>query len=202
MGQEMQPFDWGRMFLGNMSPLFLLEILFRTAFMYIVALLAARFIGKRGMGQLTPFEYIVVIAMGSTAGTPMMEVGIPLLHGSMVLIGVVFIDTMLARWATRSPQLERLLESEPTLLISRGVVDDRELLREKIGMDELKMMLRLNGVQRFSDVETAYLEPSGDLSVFLAAETDDLIAFFKRKRRLKVVGKEVQNFDGFVVSIF
>jgi len=167
MGQDMQPFDWGRIFLGDMSPLFLLEILFRTVFMYAVALLAARFIGKRGMGQLTPFEYIVVIAMGSTAGTPMMEVGIPLLHGSMVLVSVVAIDSLLARWAVRSPRIERLLESEPTLLISAGVVDEEQLVREKIGLDELKMMLRLNGVERFKDVETAYLEPSGDLSIFL-----------------------------------
>lgn len=167
MGQDMQPFDWGRIFLGDMSPLFLLEIVFRTLFMYMVALLAARFIGKRGMGQLTPFEYIVVIAMGSTAGTPMMEVAIPLLHGAVVLICVVTIDSMLARWAVRVPRVARMLASEPALLISRGVIDTDELDREKVGLDELKMMLRLHGIQNLKDVECAYLEPSGDLSIFL-----------------------------------
>lgn len=167
MGEELQPFDWGRMFLGDLSPLFLLEIVFRTTFMYFVALTAARVIGKRGMGQLTPFEYIVVIAMGSTAGTPMMEVQIPLLHGSMVLVCVVVIDSILARWGVRSPQVAQVLDAMPAQVVRAGNLQREVLLKEKIGMEEFKMMLRLHGIKQMGVIENAWLEPSGDLSLFL-----------------------------------
>ena len=130
MGEELQPFDWSRMFLGDLSPLFLLEIIFRTLFMYVVALVAARVIGKRGMGQLTPFEYIVVIAMGATAGSPMMEVQIPILHGTTVLISVITIDSILARWGVRVPQVAHILDAEPAQVIRAGNLQRQVLLRE------------------------------------------------------------------------
>jgi len=55
--QSIQPFDWHRIFLGDeLGLLFLLEIVFRTVVMYGYALIFARAIGKRGVGQISPFE--------------------------------------------------------------------------------------------------------------------------------------------------
>lgn len=166
MDSGMQPFDWGRIFIGNASWLFLLEIVFRTCFMYVVAIGAAHIIGKRGMGDLTPFEYIVVIAMGATAGTPMMEMNIPLLHGVAVLLTVVTVDALLANLTRRSLRLERFLNTPPEIVIREGKVLTDKLHHEKIGLDELMMMLRMNGVRNVAEVEFAFLEPSGTLSVF------------------------------------
>ncbi len=173
MPSDTFPFDPNRMFLGSMEWMYLLEVLFRTAFMYFVALAAARVIGKRGMGQLTPFEYIVVIAMGSSSATPMLEVQIPLLHGAMVLITVVTIDTLLAKLAARSRRVNDILASQPTLLISNGKIDEQKLTDERIGREELNMMLRLHGVTDVQGVGTAYLEPSGDLSIYLTPQEEE-----------------------------
>jgi hypothetical protein len=69
--QEYQGFDLERMFIGEFSPVLLAEIAVRTVVMYVYALAVVRFIGKRGLGQVTPFEFVIVIALGSATGDPM-----------------------------------------------------------------------------------------------------------------------------------
>lgn len=160
------PFDLGRMFFGDdFSVLLLLEIAFRTAFMYVAALLLVRFVGKRGQGQLSPFEFLVVIAMGSAAGDPMFYPDVPLLHGVIVLGAIVLLEKGLANLTERSTMLEHAIESVPALLIRDGEVLLKALHSEGMNRDELFMKLRERGVANVADVYRAYLEPSGQLSV-------------------------------------
>ncbi len=65
MGETAQhSFDLYRIFLGDQPPGFFLEIMFRTVVMYLYVLLLLRLLGKRGMGQLSPFEFTIIIALG------------------------------------------------------------------------------------------------------------------------------------------
>lgn len=167
MNPDYEPFDLQRMFLGDeMSMLFLVEILFRTAIMYLSALLLVRFIGKRGLGQLSPFEFLVVIAMGSAAGDPMFYPDVPLLHGIVVLAGIVVLQKILIEFAARNNRAEHFIESIPALLIKDGLILDEELKKEGIARDELMMQLREHGIANVAEVKLAYLEPSGHLSIF------------------------------------
>ena len=171
MEGDYTPFDLQRMFLGeDFAVLLLLEIVVRTAIMYTAALTLVRFIGKRGLGQLSPFEYIVVIAMGSAAGDPMFYPDVPLLHGIIVLAGVVLLEKGLISVAGRSERVSHFVESVPDVLIRDGVILDDHLRREGISRDELKVKLRERGITNVGQVQTAYLEPSGALSIFQGPE--------------------------------
>ena len=70
MNSDIIPFDLQRMFIGDLSPWFYGEIIFRTAFLYLAAILL-RLMGKRGMSSLSPFEQVILIALGSEVGGPM-----------------------------------------------------------------------------------------------------------------------------------
>ena len=168
MGQEdHQPLDLERIFLGDdFALLFLVEILFRTFFMYVSALLLVRFIGKRGLGQLSPFEFLVVIAMGSAAGDPMFYPEIPLINGVLVLAGVVFLEKTLIMLSGRNQKLEHFIESVPALLVQDGAVIEDHIREEGLARDELMMKLRERGIANLAEVHLAYLEPSGALSIF------------------------------------
>ena len=85
---EFTPFDVERMFVGTKSWLFTLEIVARTALIYGYALLLVRWLGKRGVGNLTPFDHIIIVALGSSVGDPMFYPDVPLLH-AMTTITVV-----------------------------------------------------------------------------------------------------------------
>lgn len=163
---DVQPFDLQRMFIGDYTPLFMLEIVFRTAFMYIYAIVAARLIGKRGMGQLTPFEYIVVIALGSATGDPMFYPEVPLLHGIVTISIIILIEKFLTKISQNNKKVEEIIESKPLLVVSQGKINFIALKKNNLSKDELLMMLRMNKVRNVGYIEKAYLEPSGKLSIF------------------------------------
>lgn len=164
--ESIQPFDFARMFIGEHPPLFLLEVVFRTAVMYGYTLLAVRFLGKRGTGQLSVFDFIVVILLGSAAGDPMLYDDVPLLYGIVVITVVVVIERAINAWSNRNRTVEKLLESTPTILINEGKVLDDALSLEEISRPELMMELREKGIRSTGEVERMYMEPSGQMSVF------------------------------------
>ena len=163
---DFQPFDLHRMFIGDASELFLLEIMFRTAFMYLAALILVRYIGKRGLGQLSPFEYMVVISMGSATGDPMFYPEVPLIHGTLVLMVIVALQKTFFRLTQKKNFIATFAEGTPTLLVDHGLVLDARLKAEGISRDEVFEQLREHGIEDIGEVRYAYLEPSGRLSVF------------------------------------
>lgn len=168
------PFDWQRMLLGAESPWYLIEIAFRTVWMFLWLLLLARLLGKRALNDLTPFDYILVIALGSAVGDPMMAPNVPIVHGMMVMTVIVFLEIVLARWTRTSKAVEKVVDSTPTLLVKNGQILDPEMGIEAISNRELLMLLRLEGVRNVGKVERAYLEPSGQLSLFLYDNGDEV----------------------------
>ncbi len=165
MDNSFTPFDWQRIFVGDLPWLFLAEVVFRTAVMYTYALLAARVIGKRGMSNLTPFEWIIVIMIGTSAGDPTLYPGVPLVHGMLVITVVVFLDRLLANLMRRIPGLESFVNSDPALVVHDGRVLGDMLDKEHITDEEFLMMLRMEGLRDTGSIERAYLEPSGQVSV-------------------------------------
>ena len=164
--ESIVPFDLARMFIGEHPPLFLLEVAFRTLIMYGYTLLAVRFLGKRGTGQLTAFDFIVVILLGSAAGDPMLYDDVPLLYGIIVISVVVLIERVINAWTNRNTKMEEFIESTPTLLVKDGIIDIQALEAEEISHTELLMELRQNSIRSVGEVERAYIEPSGRVSIF------------------------------------
>lgn len=156
--------DWGYMFLGDGDAIFLVEIVIRTAVLYAFALLMVRLMGKRGMAQLTPFEFVIIVALGSAVGDPMFYPDVPLIHGFVVIVTVVVAQRIIAQ-LTRIESVERALEGQPLVVVENGQILKDVLEREQFTTEELLEMLRLNGVVRLADVERAVLEGVGRLSV-------------------------------------
>src|SRR5688572_16069737 len=167
MDTEYTPFDLHRMFIGDeFSLLFIAEILVRTAIMYLSALLLVRFIGKRGLGQLSPFEYLVVITMGSATGDPMFYPEVPLLHGAVVLTMIVALKKLFLKLSQKSGIISTFVESPPTLLIDHGVLLEDHLKSEAMSKDDLFVKLREAGIEDLGEIRYAFIEPSGQVSIF------------------------------------
>ena len=169
--QAFQPFDWHRMFLGDAAGfLYLLEIAFRTAVMYLYALVFARFVGKRSVGQISPFEFIMIIVISSAAGDPMFYHNVPLIHGILVLTVVMLLHRAMSIVTDRSERGEDVLEGEPVLIIENGSVVASALGAGTLSRRELMSQLRQQGIQDVGEVEKAFFEPSGKLSLFQASQ--------------------------------
>lgn len=158
-------FDLVRIFLGENPPIFLLEVVFRTVIIFAYTLLLLRWMGKRGMGQLTPFELVIIVALGSAVGDPMFYDNVPLLHTMLVITIVIGMQRLLVYFTEHDQQLEALIESEPCQLVDEGCILLDNLHSEAISREELFQSLRENGVQNLGEVDAAFLEPSGRVSV-------------------------------------
>ena len=169
--QFFQPFDWHRIFFGDQAGLwFLLEVVFRTVVMYGYALVFARFIGKRGVGQVSPFEFILIIIISSAAGDPMFYRHVPLLHGIVVLTVVMILHRLVSVVTDRSERAEDVLEGEPVLVVENGRILEQSLGGGTLSRRELMMELRQQGVRNVGELERAFFEPNGKISVLQASE--------------------------------
>lgn len=158
-------FDLHRIILGDLPAAFYLEILMRTTVLFLFTLLLIRATGKRSLGQLSVFDFVIIIALGSAVGDPMFYEDVPLLYGMVVVAVVVGLERVLALLTSRQARLELMVDSSPTVLVREGVVDYTALRHELMSVSELFQALRVEGIEQLDDVALAVLEPSGHISI-------------------------------------
>lgn len=170
MEQAIQAFDWYRIFLGDEPPLFLLEIGFRTAIIYVYALVLLRWLGSRTIGQLSTIEFLLVIALGSAVGDAMFYPDVPLAHALLVITIVIlankFLDVVIARVAVA----EQVIDGAPEEAIRDGAICRGFLKANTLSDSELFQQLREQGVTHLGQVAHAYLETDGSITVFKATD--------------------------------
>lgn len=143
---------------------------FRAIFLYIIVLIVMRFMGKREIGQLQPFELVISIMIADLASTPMSEIGIPITNGIIPILGLLVMHLIISALNIKSIKAREILCGKPRVLIFRGKIDEEALSREKFTLNELEERLRGKDVMNLADVEFAILETSGEISVVLKPE--------------------------------
>ena len=163
---EIVPFDLQRMFIGDAPPLFLLEIVVRTVVIFLWLVFLLRITGKRGLAQLSPLELAIVIGLGSAAGDPMFYPEVPLLHAMLVLALVVLMQRGLSKLVIKSERVETFVEGQPVELVRDGVMSHAALDGANLSREDLFERLRSQGVRQLGEVQRAYFEQDGSLTVF------------------------------------
>lgn len=158
--------DWQRIFLGETPWHFLVEVLGRTFVMFVVIFTALRATGKRTVKQLSVFELVLIIGLGSAAGDPMFYHDVGLLPAFLVFFLVISSYRLLTHWASRSPEVEELVEGKAVRLINEGEFSIEDFKKEDLGLDEFFMELRLAGIEHLGQVRKAYLESNGGISLY------------------------------------
>ena len=164
--EHVTPFDWHRMLLGDEPVLFFLEIAFRVVAVYVFAVLLVRMMGRRGNRGLSPFESVVIIALGSAAGDTMFYPQVPLLYAFVVIAMVVGLDRIFASLQLRSKAVNSFIEGNPLLVVSDGRVDYAAARRANLRPDELLAMLREQGIDDVGELRFAFVERTGRLGFF------------------------------------
>lgn len=167
-------FDLARIFFGEHPPLFYLEVILRTTLMFGYLLIGLRITGQRGVGQLSLFELVVVIAMGSAVGDPMFYQDVPLLHGMAAITVILLLQRFLINLTNRNRKAEVLIEGMPYRLVADGVYDTQGIEKSHLSRDEVMMELRVHGVSHLGQVKRAYLEIDGEVSLFYFDKKDML----------------------------
>lgn len=151
--------------LVNFDPLSLALIVLRTVVVYFVLLFGLRLAGKREIGQLTPFDLVVLLVISNAVQNAMVGPDSSLTGGILAALTLLVVNRIISRLRLSSRWLETQLTGVPTLLVSDGQVIDQNLRREGVSVDEVTEALREHGVDDVKTVKMAVLEVDGTISI-------------------------------------
>lgn len=145
----------------------MVTVLIRATIIYSLLLISLRLTGKRQVGELQISELITTFMISELAASPIQDLSIPLIYSIFPIILLLCAEIVLSFLATKSKKLKKVFFGNPSIIINKGRLNQKELSRLRIGINELLGELRLKDVSDISDVDYAILEQNGKLSVFL-----------------------------------
>lgn len=141
------------------------ELVARAAVIYSFLLIVLRLTGRRQVGQLAPFDLVLLLVLSNAVQNAMTGPDNSVAGGMVLCTTLVGLNTLIGFATYRSKFLEGLIEGRPQILIHNGTVDERIMRREKITHHELMASLRAAGCASANEVHFAILENNGHISV-------------------------------------
>ena len=138
---------------------------FRSIILYIIVLIVMRLMGKREIGQLQPFELAISIMIADLATIPMTDTGIPIGNGIVPILGLLVMHLSISLINLKSNKLREIICGKPRILIYRGKIQEKAMIKERFTINELQERIRSQNIVNLGDVEYAILETSGQITV-------------------------------------
>lgn len=143
----------------------MLTILLRSVLVYILLILTMRLMGKRQLGELEISELVTTLLVSEIASLPIVDKSIPLMYAVIPLVTVLFLEITLSFLLVKFPCFKGIASTRPSVLIRHGKLDQKELKRVRISLDELISEVRQNGIASLADVDYAIIEQNGKISI-------------------------------------
>lgn len=142
----------------------MISLVLRTILIYLIVLAVVRLMGKREIGQFSPFDFVVAIIVAEIATMPLVS-DIPLWHAIIPLAVLALLEIALSFAALHSRKLRSILDGNPQVVIKGGHILKKELRKARYNLDDLLSQLRESGYPKPEDIEVAILETSGRISI-------------------------------------
>jgi uncharacterized membrane protein YcaP (DUF421 family) len=173
LAADIMPFDWQRLFLSDQAPAsYLWEVVVRSVFAFLLTIGALRITGKRGVRQLSLFEFGLILVLGAAAGDATFYHDVPLLYVVVVFMVVMALYVLFNYLIDRHPRVERLLEGAPELIIVEGEIDFAAFTKASLTAQELFGQMRQFQVEHLGQVRRLYLEATGEVSIYFFEPED------------------------------
>ena len=166
---------------------------YRTVLLYVLIVIILRIMGKREVGELGVIDVVVFVIMAEVAAFALDSPDQKLLHSIMPMIILLAIQLLSSFISLKSKRFRDTVDGEPTVMIRHGQIMEHEMRKQRYNLDDLFQQLREQQIGSVHEVSFAYLEPSGNLSVFkhdgiqpvLSLVSDGVI----QSKHLELIGK-------------
>jgi len=193
--------DWKQVLLGDNNWKFLVETVFRTIMMFIIILTGLSILGKRGVRQLSVFELVVIIGLGSAAGDPMFYKDVGILPAFIVVGIIVGLYILVTYIVGKSKKFETLIEGNPICLVKEGRFAIDNFKKEHMAHDEFFAELRMQSVSQLGQIEQAIAETSGQISIMFYPDEEVRYGLSILPDSLKEKAEEIKE-PGFYACAF
>ena len=144
----------------------LVIITLKTVFFYFFILISYRIMGKREIGQLGTTDLIVSILIAELVAISIENFNDTILNTVIPIVVLVIMEVALAYLSIKSKKVRNFLDGKPSLIIADGKINYKEMVKSRYSIDDLLFQLRQNSIKSIEEIEYAFLEPNGKLSIF------------------------------------
>ena len=148
-----------------------MDIVLRATVIFIALYALVRLMGKRELGQMTPFELIVLVVIGDLIQQGVTQNDFSMTGAIIAISTIAFLALGMSWLSYLSPRAERLLEGEPRVIVRDGKLLNANLRRSRLTVTEVESEMRLAGIAHLTDVAWAILEPRGKISFIQRSDT-------------------------------
>ena len=141
------------------------ELILRGIIIYIFLIALLRVTGKRQIGQMSPFDLVLLLVLSNAVQNSMNGGDNSVIGGMISAATLVAINWLVGLLTYKSRRAEALIEGRPELLIHNGKLFETILARAQLTRHELRAALRESGCDDIEDVHAAFLENDGTISV-------------------------------------
>lgn len=143
-----------------------MDIVLRSAAVYVVLLIVFRISGRRSFAQITTFDAVLLLIIGESTQQALLGDDFSVTNGMLVVVSLVVIDIALATAKAKVPRVERLVDGVPVVLVDRGRPMRDRMRRVQVDeQDILEAARRSHGLERFDEIRFAVLELGGEISI-------------------------------------
>ena len=148
----------------------MLVSIIRTIILYIIVILALRFMGKRQISELQTSELVVTLLISNIATIPMQNMNITLFSGLVPIVVLVSFEIIISLIMLKNARFRKFVCGSPVILINDGILDQKKMEQLRMSIEDLEEQLRGLDVASIKDVKYAIVETNGTLSVVKKVE--------------------------------
>ncbi|MGS4680593.1 DUF421 domain-containing protein [Enterobacter soli] len=168
----MKAFDLHRMSFDKVPPDFLWEVALRSLYTFILVFLFLKITGRRGVRQMSLFEVLIILTLGSAAGDVAFYDDVPMVPVFVVFVSLALLYRLVMWLMSKSEKLEDLLEGKPVVIVEEGQLAWEKVRGANMTEFEFFMELRLNSVEQLGQVRLAIMETNGQISIYYYHDDD------------------------------
>lgn len=143
----------------------MLIVFFRAIILYALVIFSIRLMGKRQIGELQPSELVITILLSNIATLPIEDTTIPMATGIIPMLTLVSLDVIMSTLTLRSRKLRQMVSGSPKVIISNGVIDQKQMKKLRYSVDDLMESLHDYNIFDINKVQYAIVETTGKISV-------------------------------------
>lgn len=153
-----------------------LVVAMRTIFLYVLILVILRIMGKREVGELAVIDVVVFIVMAEVAAMAIESPDKKIIMSILPMIILLIIQLLSSYISLKSKKFRDIVDGDPSVIIENGKILETEMRKQRYNLDDLFQQLREQQIGSVHEVSFAFLEPSGNLSVFKHNDIQPVLA--------------------------
>ena len=154
--------------------LYMAIMLLRSVIIYVCVLAVIRLMGKRQVGEMQPFEFVITLIIADLACNPMAELSVPLVHGIVPIITLMILHFLICFLARKVQFVRYVLTGRPAIVINPNGINFMELKELNMTLDDLIELMRGCNVFKIEEIAYAIIETNGNLCVIKKSEVESV----------------------------